>query len=286
MTKIPLAGCLELLTTGKYSDLVIDCQGTEFNVHRAVVCQQSSMLDTACSGPFKEAGIRRIKFPEQPPDIMARAILFMYTAGYSSHTSPNFYAKTSEDEGNVEDTGLGSQKEIDGLGFRNPLKVNTLLYACPDMLDIVQLEQLAADRFMRDAEVAFDLDGFEGPLQLLYEDTRPDDRDLRFRVTCLCVQQHDLLEIRTKTVEVLQEHEGNAWGVSVKLLKAWMVSPPVPLRDKIARGEISKAINKFNKEGRDILSCRGLYQSLPRHDIRLGIDESGALRSWCATCPD
>jgi hypothetical protein len=44
---------LELLKTEKYSDMTIVCQGVEFNVHRAVVCPQSPMLDAAFGGQLQ-----------------------------------------------------------------------------------------------------------------------------------------------------------------------------------------------------------------------------------------
>lgn len=44
---------LEFLTTGKYSDLIIQCQEVEFKVHRIIVCTRSEMLDKACGGPFQ-----------------------------------------------------------------------------------------------------------------------------------------------------------------------------------------------------------------------------------------
>lgn len=44
---------LTLLESGNYSDLIIDCQGTEFKVHRVLVCPQSPMIDAAVSGQFE-----------------------------------------------------------------------------------------------------------------------------------------------------------------------------------------------------------------------------------------
>ncbi|EXJ90367.1 hypothetical protein A1O1_03466, partial [Capronia coronata CBS 617.96] len=74
---IAQAAYLQFLETGKYSDLVIECQGVEFKVHRVVVCAHSPMLDAACGGQFQEAQSGRITLPEQQPHIMARAIEYM-----------------------------------------------------------------------------------------------------------------------------------------------------------------------------------------------------------------
>ncbi|EXJ80811.1 hypothetical protein A1O3_07095 [Capronia epimyces CBS 606.96] len=245
MALIKPAAYLQLLETGKYSDLVIDCQGVEFNVHRTVVCPQSAMLDAACSGKFEEAHTGRIKFPEQHPYIMARAILFMYTA---DHLLPDFLIKkiTQDQKDALGEIFSYTFREIDELDMRR-LKVNALLYGCADMLGIEDLKTIASELFMEVAALAFEYDGFEEPLQLLYENTRPDDCDLRLKVTGLCVENHDLLETRTKTLEVLQDHEPNVWHVSVELFKRWTSSQQgqsmekLPLRN---RGRLSKTTMK------------------------------------------
>lgn len=42
----------ELLVSGDYSDFTITCKGRTFNVHRAVVCPQSSFFAAALNGRF------------------------------------------------------------------------------------------------------------------------------------------------------------------------------------------------------------------------------------------
>ncbi len=146
----------------------------------------------------------------------------MYCKDYEDIELPQFYYRLInwDDEGQ-EDILRGGRgfKEIDDLGLRPALKVNTLMYKCAEMLGLEELKHEASARFMRDANMAYDMDGFEDPLRLLYESTRSDDTDLRFEVTCLCVENHDILEFRKKTVEVVREHEPNVWSVSVELLK-------------------------------------------------------------------
>ncbi|KAG9780211.1 hypothetical protein KCU88_g3777, partial [Aureobasidium melanogenum] len=238
MAHIKPAVYLGLLKSGKFSDLIIDCEGFEFNVHRTVVCPQSPMLDAACSGLFEEAFSGQVKFPEQRPAIMARTILFMYTLDYDEVSLPEFYSRMlgSEDydcyQGFIQD----DIEEIDDLGLRHPLKVNALLYSCADMLGITALKAVASVRFMRDAQVAFGHDWFQEPLRLLYENTPFADRGLRFQATCLCVENYDQLEERTKTLQVLQKHEPNVCSVAVEVLKRWKSSQPSQPAAKPRRG--------------------------------------------------
>lgn len=42
-----------LLKSGKYHDFVLNCKGTEFRVHRSIICSKSPVLDALCSSPFK-----------------------------------------------------------------------------------------------------------------------------------------------------------------------------------------------------------------------------------------
>lgn len=46
-------GLAKLLKSKKYNDLKLVCQGKEFDVHKAVVCTMSPVLDAAVSGPFE-----------------------------------------------------------------------------------------------------------------------------------------------------------------------------------------------------------------------------------------
>jgi hypothetical protein len=42
-----------LLESGQYSYFVIECERVEFNVHRTIICCQSTMLERAANGYFK-----------------------------------------------------------------------------------------------------------------------------------------------------------------------------------------------------------------------------------------
>ncbi len=53
MAGITPSAYLGLLKSGDYSDLTITCQGTDFKVHRAVVCSGSTMIRAACNSDFE-----------------------------------------------------------------------------------------------------------------------------------------------------------------------------------------------------------------------------------------
>lgn len=68
-----------LLLNGKYSDLLLRCNGIELRAHRAIVCTQSSWFDRACSGAFQDEYERIIDFPNERPEILYKLLEFLYT---------------------------------------------------------------------------------------------------------------------------------------------------------------------------------------------------------------
>ncbi|KAM0139911.1 hypothetical protein ACHAP3_002972 [Botrytis cinerea] len=73
----------QLYTTGKYTDLVVKCQGKEFKVHRAIVCSQSKPLAAALDNGFKEATDGVFDFEDDEPEIVEYMIKFLYDGIYS-----------------------------------------------------------------------------------------------------------------------------------------------------------------------------------------------------------
>src|SRR2546421_716198 len=45
--------CISSYQNGSFTDLLIKFRRTTYNVHKLVVCNQSSILDAMCSGGFK-----------------------------------------------------------------------------------------------------------------------------------------------------------------------------------------------------------------------------------------
>lgn len=43
----------DILKSGLYSDLTLECKGEEFKVHKAIVCAQSPVIAAAVAGVFK-----------------------------------------------------------------------------------------------------------------------------------------------------------------------------------------------------------------------------------------
>ncbi|KIW19559.1 hypothetical protein PV08_00132 [Exophiala spinifera] len=273
---------LEFLTTGKYTDLIIRCQEVEFKVHRLIVCTQSDMLDKACGGLFQEAESGSISFPEIEPENMARVILFMYTGNYHACRLPNFYKKLINDS--TEDTeGEEDEEEdetaryldfwsrnIDHRGLRTALRTNVLMYQCADMLCCERLRQLACARFLNEARLAYDLDGFDEPLRIVYESTRVDDKDLRFEVTCLCIEYSDLKTLPEMTAAVFEEYNPGFWNFSIEV-------------NKRKGNRIKTAVKDFNEK---MASSRCFHHKGCVKEVELELVEYGDSVSFYIVCTE
>ncbi|KAJ5318321.1 hypothetical protein N7476_004741, partial [Penicillium atrosanguineum] len=71
-----------LLDSGRYSDLTISCGEKNFQVHRAIVCSQSSFFDAAVKGGFKEAYLSHVDLPDDELGTIQRVVSFLYLQDY------------------------------------------------------------------------------------------------------------------------------------------------------------------------------------------------------------
>lgn len=73
-----------LLSSGKYSDLTVQCGERTWAVHKAVICSRSGFFDGACSHPFKESATGTIDLSEDDPEAVEHMINYFYHLDYLS----------------------------------------------------------------------------------------------------------------------------------------------------------------------------------------------------------
>lgn len=58
-----------LMTSGKFSDLKLVCQGTEFKIHKVVACSESPVIATALKGEFQVSNDGAASFGETGSEV-------------------------------------------------------------------------------------------------------------------------------------------------------------------------------------------------------------------------
>ena len=302
MAEVKPPAYLGLLESGDYSDFIIECQGIEFKVHRAIVCPLSTMLQKAVSGPFKvsslydqvdpttliltirqEAQDGRINLTEEDPKILSRVLLFLYTNDYDANDVPNFLQAVA---------GMSTtQSSMPASEATNPspmsyLKIHALVYKYADMLGIESLKILASSRFLDQVPAACTSSEFAEPLKVMYEATRSDDFYLRIPVTRSCLLNHlDVVKCE-KTLAVIQEYEPNVWSVAVPILeeaKAAGVATAKEARTKT----IEWTLREVN--ARRVCIGMGPHVGLePLRNLNAGVkyklQRSGTIIGYCSSC--
>ncbi|KAL8768425.1 MAG: hypothetical protein Q9209_005331 [Squamulea sp. 1 TL-2023] len=73
--------------TDKYHDLIISCKGTEWRVHRVIVCTQSEYFEKACQTGLKEGKTGRIDLKEEDPAMIDRLVNYLYKCNYDDYAT-------------------------------------------------------------------------------------------------------------------------------------------------------------------------------------------------------
>jgi hypothetical protein len=181
---------------------------------------------------------------------MSRVILFLYTNDYDATSLPGFYLKRYPDAQDLVEPSEDQDRDDYSTMF-HALRVHALVYQYADTLGIDDLKIKASGRFLEIAQAAFALDGFEEPLQVMFESTHSNDIPLRLEVTRLCLANYDsLIEDRKKTLEVVKEYEPNVFNVYAPLL-----CPLMQVKEKL---EISQDSLEATKARLEIVQSAGL----------------------------
>lgn len=71
--------CDGLWTSRKFADAKVVCAGTQFRVHRAILCQASPVFDSAFSGSMREAADAQFEVKNSTPEAVEAMLKYMYT---------------------------------------------------------------------------------------------------------------------------------------------------------------------------------------------------------------
>ncbi|KUJ17754.1 uncharacterized protein LY89DRAFT_733580 [Mollisia scopiformis] len=167
-----------LLESGKWSDLVIKCQGREWKCHRTVVCLQSAPLSAMISGEFIEAITGVIDLSENEPDIVNCMIQFMYTNEYSdSITTNSDIASTETSTASID--SVEAKDSLVNARANKPFLTNTKVYVLAEMFDLPALKAVAVKKFKTALTRKATSEGYTDSLILIHAETPDTDRALK-----------------------------------------------------------------------------------------------------------
>ncbi|RDL31410.1 uncharacterized protein BP5553_09619 [Venustampulla echinocandica] len=165
-------GLAQLLSSKKYSDLKLVCQGQEFNVHKAIVCSQSPVLAAAVDGDFQEARTNTIDIKEFDAWTVERMVAFMYMKDYDldaeerqleSVFEPDNTTVGAIDQDDKDDSSLPPSTPLDshltappGVILLGHVQVN----AIADYYNVPLLKELANTKIQRILDEDWSPNGF------------------------------------------------------------------------------------------------------------------------------
>ncbi|CAG9996907.1 unnamed protein product [Clonostachys byssicola] len=198
-----------LFTTEAYSDLTILCGGSQYKVHKALVCPRSSFFEAACRSNFKEAETGEISLPDDDPVAVEMMIRYFYFLDYTppetkpaSHPTPTYFNIEGHGQGAIFGRATYSSAtknfivDKNFIGDKDKPKAETTaffttnmapshlvlhaqVYALAEKYDVSGLKALAATKFKCEVDIHWNSEDFMLALKEVYNSTVDHDRMLR-----------------------------------------------------------------------------------------------------------
>ncbi|RPA76723.1 hypothetical protein BJ508DRAFT_330871 [Ascobolus immersus RN42] len=155
---------LNLLRTGKWSDLTLKCGDKVFKVHKNIVCSQSEFFEACVESGMKESEEEVIQLVDDLPGDVRRMLEFLYGESYWEHpeaeegcgkTSEGLYRGYKEEKLAAKAEG-GAQEHNSELGDSDPVLVNARMFVLADKYGIPTLRKEVLRKMKLFIDVAVD----------------------------------------------------------------------------------------------------------------------------------
>lgn len=165
----------KLRETQKNSDLLIECEGRQWNVHKAIVCSASDLIAAECDSQMLEGRSGVIKHEEYDADTVERMISYIYKQTYGVEDENQLFLPAKPQ---TDDSQNGDAQPL-VININNILVAHINCYGVGDYYDITNLKLLAVDRFAAVADHGWQADGFIDVIKAVYKRTSASDRAMR-----------------------------------------------------------------------------------------------------------
>ncbi|CRG88890.1 hypothetical protein PISL3812_05925 [Talaromyces islandicus] len=200
----PLPFLQELLSSGKYSDLTIQCDGHTFKAHKAVVCSQSPFFNAA------ESHQGKINLQDEDANTVRRFLSYLYTQDYDqgTNTGEEPLACTQEDADTMSSTSQVQERAHN----------NLLVYIAADKFGTDSLKQLARDRLATWAENNWSDECFPDAVREIVSLAPPHETELTELLSDVMSENAQSLVERESMLDILEEAGVLATAVLKKLV--------------------------------------------------------------------
>lgn len=221
--KSPLDILEKLWRTGQYSDLTITCNGSQWKVHKAIVCLASDFFKACCNN-FKEASSGVIDLPGDRADAVNALLKYIYTADYN------------------------------GPRYPEPVLFNVFVHTIGDKYGMRNLCQLAEAKFEKRATEEWQSDAFADSIMEMSL-TSPDSKRVLFKTAANIAVKH-AKELFTGKKTKFQETVRKVAPFAFEVTSRVMVSQPSEdITTKFKCPCCAKSFNVDNKYSWFIYCC-------------------------------
>ena len=268
----------KLLHCGDHSDFRITCRGIEFEVHKLIIASASEFFRVVSAKEgFPENATGVVDLPDDEPEVVARALVFLYTGEYESSLCEDVAILLGQAAPAPSHSAVSLKQLGEGVGNQNcshnqvaivstvpeqqdqetprdedkrvaQLRINTLVYCFADKVNIATLQERAFDDF-RTVLTTYGglLGGLADAVTLAYECTSADDQQLRFFITEQCIESYESVASDEDLLRAVQMNEPMAWKVAYPKEKL-NLSLKKQLKETVeARETAEQSADKFRK---------------------------------------
>ncbi|KAK4503125.1 hypothetical protein PRZ48_006552 [Zasmidium cellare] len=150
-----LKGIDSLYKSQEYSDLTIKCGSREWQVHKAVVCTQSTFFAKACKPKWQESFHAVVELHDEHEDVVEQLIDYLYTSTYDDN-----FCTTSD-------------------ATHGPMQFAVKVYTAADKYDIPELGGLIQKRFLERVKDVVSVQDFFCTVRELYFEAPSSAKEMR-----------------------------------------------------------------------------------------------------------